>query len=410
MHAVPTSDLPSSSASSSSSSPVASSVATLSSAIGSLRWAVLAGIALTLIGCCINNVAMELLVRQDPSCGPLVTLLQFVVIALEGLCVHVRVRWPMPSSSSSSGIFGRGWPAVSLLPRRIPMRHYVAMVAIFWLVSVMNNLALGYQIPMPLHMVFRSGSLVTTIALGYALFREHFHGGEVAGAAMVTAGILLATVATQRTRPARVEDAAIGAGLDVGGAADFVVGVLLLSAALILSSLLGIYQTRVAYAAALPGEGKPYRENMFYSHLFSIPLFATFAANLATHAQMWSSSPPLQLPLQPFAVPEMWAYLLLNVASQYVCIRGVFLLTGHLSSLGTTVVVTFRKFVSLVISVLLFRNAWSPLHSFGTVLVFSGAIVYTYGSMQKSKAQAPATPLSLSVASVGSGAASMERR
>ena len=336
---------------------------------------------MALVGCCVNNVALELLVRQDPSCGPLVTLLQFVVIAAEGLIVHLRVRTGPGGGGFGSGGGGGGRRGVSIAlePRRIPMRHYAAMVAIFWLVSVMNNLALGYQIPMPLHMVFRSGSLVTTIALGYALFRERFHVGEVAGAGMVTTGILLATVASQMaSSPPSSSSQLAEAG---GGMSEFAVGVFLLTAALVLSSLLGIYQSRVAYAAALPGEGKPYRENMFYSHLLSIPLFAMFAPNLLTHAGLWSASAPLALPCLPFAVPEMWAYLLLNVATQYVCIRGVFLLTGHLSPLGTTVVVTFRKFVSLVISVLLFRNAWSPLHTAGAVLVFSGVLVYTYGSM-----------------------------
>ena len=40
------------------------------------------------------------------------------------------------------------------------------MVAIFFTVSVTNNYALGFDIPLPLHMIFRSGSLVTNMLLG----------------------------------------------------------------------------------------------------------------------------------------------------------------------------------------------------------------------------------------------------
>lgn len=76
-------------------------------------------------------------------------------------------------------------------------------------------------------------------------------------------------------------------------------------------------------------------------------------------------------------MPIMWFYLLMNVVTQYVCIRGVFILTTECTSLTVTLVVTLRKFVSLIFSILYFRNQFTLWHWLGTLLVFTGTLMYT---------------------------------
>lgn len=76
-------------------------------------------------------------------------------------------------------------------------------------------------------------------------------------------------------------------------------------------------------------------------------------------------------------MPIMWFYLLMNVVTQYVCIRGVFILTTECSSLTVTLVVTLRKFVSLIFSILYFQNQFTLWHWLGTVFVFTGTLMYT---------------------------------
>lgn len=63
--------------------------------------------------------------------------------------------------------------------------------------------------------------------------------------------------------------------------------------------------------------------------------------------------------------------------SRYVCIRGVFILTTECASLTVTLVVTLRKFVSLIFSILYFQNPFTLWHWLGTLFVFVGTLMYT---------------------------------
>lgn len=62
---------------------------------------------------------------------------------------------------------------------------------------------------------------------------------------------------------------------------------------------------------------------------------------------------------------------------RYVCIRGVFILTTECASLTVTLVVTLRKFLSLIISILYFHNPFTAWHWVGTAVVFLGTLLYT---------------------------------
>jgi len=58
---------------------------------------------------------------------------------------------------------------------------------------------------------------------------------------------------------------------------------------------------------------------------------------------------------------------------------------GNLSSLSTTLVISIRKFVSLLISVYYFSNPFTFYHWFGTICVFGGTFLYTMAQPQKPK-------------------------
>ena len=77
------------------------------------------------------------------------------------------------------------------------------------------------------------------------------------------------------------------------------------------------------------------------------------------------------------AVPKLWLYILGNCVTQYVCIRGVFVLTTECPSLVVTLVVTLRKFVSLLFSIFYFQNPFTIQHWVGTVLVFGGTALFS---------------------------------
>ena len=77
-----------------------------------------------------------------------------------------------------------------------------------------------------------------------------------------------------------------------------------------------------------------------------------------------------------FLIPKMWAYVAGNVVTQYICIRSVYILTSECTSLTVTLVVTLRKFMSLMFSIFYFRNPFTLYHWLGTVLVFGGTLIF----------------------------------
>jgi len=334
-------------------------------------WAIL----LVMVGCGLNNLSLEFIIRSDPSAGNIVTFAQFVCIALEGLYVHldwsaggqVRAHRLTGGSSSDKPAATRWLPR--LQERVIPLSHYVAMVTIFFTVATLNNAALGYQIALPLHMVFRSGSLIATALIGRLVFKEVYSWSQYLAVLIVSCGIFAATMASAQAQeaPAYAKDP-----FDLW---TWTVGVAMLFVSLVLSSVLGFYQT-YAYRTYGGAGKKPYRETQFYSHALALPCFALVWPDIVRHAQLWSSFPATEV-LGVGAVPTVWLHLVANVLTQYVCISGVFMLTGTVSPLTTNLVIALRKFGSLVISVYYFGNAFTPTHWAASVAVFVGTFLYS---------------------------------
>jgi UDP-xylose/UDP-N-acetylglucosamine transporter B4 len=77
------------------------------------------------------------------------------------------------------------------------------------------------------------------------------------------------------------------------------------------------------------------------------------------------------------SLPIMWWYLIGNTLTQYVCISSVFVLTTECASLTVTLVLTLRKFVSLIISIIYFKNPFTLWHWMGTIMVFAGTFMFT---------------------------------
>jgi len=125
---------------------------------------------------------------------------------------------------------------------------------------------------------------------------------------------------------------------------------------------------------------------MFYSHAVALPFFFVLYEDILKQANIFSNSELIDIVLSPeisFKIPYLWYYLLLNVITQYVCIRGVFILNGTTTSLTCTLIISIRKFVSLIISIAYFNNPFSSMHYVGTILVFGGSFLYTIGGKTK---------------------------
>lgn len=149
-------------------------------------------------------------------------------------------------------------------------------------------------------------------------------------------------------------------------------GIALLTLALFVSAGMGIYQEQLYKKF-----GKHPFEALYFTHLLPLPAFLLFGSNIWEHLQIAFESVPVALPVVGFPVPVVLLYILGNMITQYMCISSVYVLTTECQSLTVTLVVTLRKFVSLVFSILYFKNDFTLLHWIGTFCVFYGTIVFT---------------------------------
>lgn len=164
---------------------------------------------------------------------------------------------------------------------------------------------------------------------------------------------------------------------------SFSTGLVIIFVAQLLSAAMGIY-TETTYKIY----GPQWRENLFYSHVLSLPLFLPFAPGMWRTVKTLSQSPSLVLFPQigvKVQVPIQLAYLVANVLTQYACIRGVNLLAAVSSALTVTIVLNIRKLVSLLLSIWLFGNSLALGTILGAALVFGGGALYTLDSRTKEK-------------------------
>ncbi|EAU80565.2 UDP-N-acetylglucosamine transporter [Coprinopsis cinerea okayama7 len=240
-------------------------------------------------GCCANALTLEQLTLTYPNFGSLITFLQFAIISLHGLQRHVT--WT------------RYGPRFK--PRRIPLLPYLGQVSLFYILSLLNNAAFAYRIPMPVHIIFRSGGLVVSMLLGIVISKKRcvvklfyqnacltvwnprYNFTQVFAVLLVTAGVILTTLsASQPNKPSTSSAPA--------DPYAYLTGISLLSLALLFGGFLGLLQdwTYTKYGRPAPnppapkqkGNGKAqkassppvtstWQESMFYLHFLGLPMF-----------------------------------------------------------------------------------------------------------------------------------------
>lgn len=290
-----------------------------------------------------------LIFRSDPGSGNLITFLQFLFIALHGFVFTAK--------------FGTVKPKIGL-------RDYGILVAMFFVSSVCNNYAFDFNIPMPLHMIFRAGSLIANMIMGIIILNKRYDFSKYLSVLMITLGIVVCTIVSG----SNVESTQVNQAEESSFSVFFwwTMGITLLTVALFISARMGLYQ-EVLYKRY----GKFPDEALFYTHLLPLPFFLMLYNNIWEHTVIASSSTPYIVPVVGVDLPLQWVYLIANVLTQYLCISSVYVLTTECSSLTVTLVVTLRKFVSLLFSIVYFSNPFTIYHWVGTLLVFIGTIIFT---------------------------------
>lgn len=158
---------------------------------------------------------------------------------------------------------------------------------------------------------------------------------------------------------------------------SFVTGLTILFVAQVLSAFLGI-RTQALYAKY----GPQWQENMFYSHLFSLPFFMLTPSKIIEPLARMSKSKAMDISYGQVAnleLPREIVLLLSNAGTQLFCILGVNRLGAVTTALGLTIVLNIRKLVSLFLSTWLFGNKLPFFVWVGAALVFAGGAVYAGG-------------------------------
>ncbi|KAH9236182.1 hypothetical protein K456DRAFT_1864826 [Colletotrichum gloeosporioides 23] len=331
------------------------------------------GVMLGLIfgGCCSNVYALEAIIKVEPSSGTLLTFVQFLFVAVTGYLSQ----------------FDRSRPPFFLRQNKVPLRRWLINIVLFFSINVLNNHAFSYDISVPVHIILRSGGSITTMIAG-SLYGKKYSRIQIVAVILLTLGVITAAWSDSQSKSTtksagQSERPAFGTGL------------IILFVAQVLSAIMGLY-TEETYKKY----GPQWKENLFYSHLLSLPLFLPFMPSLARQFQRLAHSPPLSLPrlgqtsgftlgeglqggLAKLHIPSQIAYLVTNVLTQYACIRGVNLLAAVSSALTVTIVLNIRKLVSLLLSIWLFGNRLAAGTLIGAVIVFGAGGLYSLDSRAK---------------------------
>jgi UDP-xylose/UDP-N-acetylglucosamine transporter B4 len=231
-------------------------------------------------------VFLELLVRQDSGIGNLVTFSQFLVIAVEGFFFTTKCGTVGP---------------------KVPFKSWIVLVVMYFLVSVTNNYALSYHVPMPLHMVFRAGSLMANMLMGMVLLGKRYKPIKYVSVLMITIGIATCTVmsATSRvslktgkavfTEEGETTEKAMEELLAAQSERlrELMMGIGLLVFAMLMSARMGIYQVRRSLGDPTAGQevvygrhGKHAKEALFYTHALPLPGFLLLGPDIMHHWQV----------------------------------------------------------------------------------------------------------------------------
>uniref|UniRef100_A0A0N5C7A2 TPT domain-containing protein n=1 Tax=Strongyloides papillosus TaxID=174720 RepID=A0A0N5C7A2_STREA len=280
----------------------------------------------TITTCASCMFFIELLNKKKQNCMTFLTFCTFLFIAVHGL------------------IFTSKFFTVK---RNIPLRVYFKIAFIFFIVNLSNNQSLQYNISVPICIVFRSASLIVNMAIGYFFLNKTYTLRKIISVIIVTVGIYTFIVVSSDQNVNKNE----------ASISEFTIGISLLTIALILSSYLGILQENM-----YKDYGKYPTEASFYIYLISLPYFLFFSNEIFSTIVEFEGT--------------NFLILILICIFQLFCINNVYTLTTELSSLGVTMVLTLRKFISVIISVLFFGHVFTYIHTLSLIVVGFGTYLF----------------------------------
>eukprot|EP00928_Gymnodinium_smaydae_P083734 TRINITY_DN66973_c0_g1_i1.p1 TRINITY_DN66973_c0_g1~~TRINITY_DN66973_c0_g1_i1.p1 ORF type:complete len:356 (-),score=32.33 TRINITY_DN66973_c0_g1_i1:219-1286(-) len=327
-------------------------------------------------GCMFNIIATEYVLKGDPKAGNLMTLAEISMVLLQRI----------PSRLSTKSSFG-------IKPLLMPLMSHVQFTVLWSSMSVLSNFAFAYNISIPIFTLVRSCNMIATVLLGRLIFGQRYSWAQLICVAVVSCGIFLASMGEAKALkkattvgctgcsdafPSAAESAPVSN--DENYAAELAIwgiGIGILAFVQFVQGLLGHIQSRFYQKySSLASKGDLVDEFMFTSHLVALLPFIFMRNDVGTAARAAFESDPIPA-LLPWYVPSRVVWLILTSVAQSICLKGVFQTSAIVSPLTLTIILSLRKFLSVIVSVLWFSNPWTLWHSVATVLIFGGAFAYS---------------------------------
>eukprot|EP01094_Clydonella_sp_ATCC50884_P002517 TRINITY_DN11920_c0_g1_i1.p2 TRINITY_DN11920_c0_g1~~TRINITY_DN11920_c0_g1_i1.p2 ORF type:complete len:409 (+),score=155.17 TRINITY_DN11920_c0_g1_i1:1184-2410(+) len=310
-------------------------------------WTLIIALVMVMVGGLAQSMSMEYIVRHYSGAGPTISFFQFLFVAGEGFRNYVE--W---SDDSAVGI--------TFTKRAVPLLHHCVFLLCSWLAAVLAALALDFHVTIATSMIIKSLSLVINMAMGFLLLGKRYSVGQFVSVLVLTMGVVLHTILSLPT----------GNKLGNIDQPTYLIGLALLGGSLLCTGMIGVVQD-----VTFRKYGKHWREMMFYAHFLGLFLFVLLGADIVEHMELWTRESPV-----------VWLYMGLNTLAQFMCIKGIYQFISLTSSLTGTLVLTVRKFLLVVVSVVVFDSEFSN-EQWGCVgLVLAGTLMYSIASQSATEA------------------------
>lgn len=312
-----------------------SNMAMTISADSSLR-KVVALAALTVVCGCACQTPYEVMNKHDKGCAPLICLAEYMF----GLAASLKAL---------------------RMPRRLPWHLHFGTAAADCGYGLLVGFALSSKLPTTVLITMKNGNLVSNMLLGRCILGRQYNWKQYLAVSFVTAGLVLASLS--------------GGSKGWQGASSGlseVHGIVFILGALFCRAASGVLQEMSCqkYSA-------PVMEMLFYRSALGLPVACLRWQPIWEHAARWSTAPQVS----DFPWPTMWILLLMNIAFDYCTKMSISKFIGCTSALAATLVLTFQRFVSFVISATLLSNnvlGWDLW--FAAFAVLAGTVLFAVTS------------------------------
>ncbi|KAG5439813.1 hypothetical protein PCANB_000095 [Pneumocystis canis] len=240
-------------------------------------------------------------------------------------------------------------------------------------------MAYNYGIPIPIHIISQSGGTLITATLGWLYANKKVNIHEISAVLILSLGIIISTISNVPNKHS-----------SNFSMSEYIIGIIILIISQILRSFMSIYMEKT-FKLYSPN----WKEVNFYMHFFSllfyIPMLPTVYSQIKLLLNSNETSFISQTVLDTisykfpyifskFKTPEKFTNALCfiaNVITLSICVQGINRLNVISTALTANIILSLRKFISLILSIYIFGNEIYMGTILGIIFVFTGGLWYS---------------------------------